>query len=62
MSTRTTPLNHLEVTINKTYEKDQTPKMSGSLIIVEGQVCDKPARQPTLVGNDVNVSHKSHDI
>jgi hypothetical protein len=52
MSTRTTPLSRLEVAINKTYEQEQTQKMSDSLIIVEGQLCDKPARQSTLVGND----------
>ncbi|KAI0000898.1 hypothetical protein BJV77DRAFT_958606 [Russula vinacea] len=46
ISTRTTPLRG-------PTNKIRPQKWGGSLIIVEGQLCDKPARQPTLVGNDV---------
>ena len=53
MSTRATPLSRFEVAINRTYEQDQMTKMSGSRITVEGQLCDQPDRQSTLVGNDV---------
>jgi len=41
------PLSRVEVAINRTYEGDQMLQTSqhGSLISIEGQVCEKPIRQ-----------------
>lgn len=46
----------MEVVINTTHEQDQTPQTSenGSLISVEGQVCERPVRQPALDGDVKN--------
>ena len=52
-----TPLTRrMEVVINTTQEQDQTPQTSenGSLISVEGHVCERPVRQPALDGDVKN--------
>jgi hypothetical protein len=50
----------MEVAINRTYEQDQTSQTSqhGTLFSVEGQLCEKPVRQPGLdddAQNDVEL-------
>jgi hypothetical protein len=53
--TRPTPVGrHVEVVINRTYEKDQTLRSQlDSLTDVEGQLCKKIVERPDDMGDDV---------
>ncbi len=54
--TTISPLSHMEIAINRTYDQDQIPQTSqfGSFISVEGQSCGKPSSEPEFDENAKN--------